>query len=207
MATVRVGPPPRGLAATLGVPGDKSIAHRALLLGALAEGTTTVSGFPGGADVLSSLGAIEALGARIARAGDAVRIEGAGSGRGSGGRVVIDCGNSGTTMRLTAGLGAGGPGTVVLDGDGSLRRRPMERVAAPLRAMGATVETTAGYAPVTVRSDALGAIDWTLPVPSAQVKSPILLAGLDERGPTRVPEPLQSSGHHDTLLTHPVESP
>src|SRR5439155_1130219 len=134
--------------------GDKSIAHRALLLGALAEGTTTVSGFPGGADVLSSLGAIEALGARIERAGDAVRIEGAGSRLGGGGRVVIDCGNSGTTMRLTAGLVAGGPGTVVLDGDGSLRRRPMERVAAPLRAMGATVETTAGHAPVTVRGAA-----------------------------------------------------
>jgi len=202
MATVRVGPPPRGLAATLGVPGDKSIAHRALLLGALAEGTTTVSGFPGGADVLSSLGAIEALGARIARAGDAVRIEGAGSRLGSGGRVVIDCGNSGTTMRLTAGLVAGGPGTVVLDGDGSLRRRPMERVAAPLRAMGATVETTAGHAPVTVRGAALGAIDWTLPIPSAQVKSAILLAGLGARGTTRVREPLASRDHTERLLAH-----
>ena len=202
MATVRVGPPPRGLAATLGVPGDKSIAHRALLLGALAEGTTTVSGFPGGADVLSSLGAIEALGARIERAGDGVRIEGAGSRLGSEGRVLIDCGNSGTTMRLTAGLVAGGPGTVVLDGDDSLRRRPMERVAAPLRAMGATVETTAGHAPVTVRGAALGAIDWTLPVPSAQVKSAILLAGLGARGTTRVREPLASRDHTERLLAH-----
>jgi len=202
MASVRVGPPPRGLAATLGVPGDKSIAHRALLLGALAEGTTTVSGFPGGGDVLSSLGAMRALGARIARAGDAVRIEGAGSRLGSGGRVVIDCGNSGTTMRLTAGLVAGGPGTVVLDGDHSLRRRPMERVAAPLRAMGATVETTAGHAPVTVRGAALGAIDWTLPVPSAQVKSAILLAGLGARGTTRVREPLASRDHTERLLGH-----
>src|SRR5262249_12782713 len=140
MAAVRVGPPPRGLAATLGVPGDKLIAHRALLPGALAEGATPGSRVPRGAGLLSSLGAGEALGARVERAGDTVRIEGAGARLGSAGRVTIDCGNSGTTMRLGAGLVAGGPGTVVLDGDRSLRRRPMERVAAPLRAMGATVE-------------------------------------------------------------------
>ncbi len=93
MATVRVGPPPGGLAATLGVPGDKSIAHRALLLGAVAEGATTVTGFPGGGDVLSSLGAMRALGVCIQQAGDAVRIEGAGARLGSDGRVAIDCGN------------------------------------------------------------------------------------------------------------------
>jgi len=202
MATVRVGPPSRGLVATLGVPGDKSIAHRALLLGALAEGTTTVSGFPGGGDVLSSLGAMRALGARLELDGDTVRIEGAGAGLGGGGRVAVDCGNSGTTMRLAAGLVAGGRGAVVLDGDASLRRRPMERVAAPLRAMGATVETSEGHAPVTVRGAALRAVEWTLPVASAQVKSAILLAGLRARGTTCVREPLVSRDHTERLLGH-----
>src|SRR5205823_13251079 len=104
--------------------------------------------------------------------------------------------------RLTAGLVVGGPGTVVLDGDCSLRRRPMQRVAAPLLAMWATVETTAGHAPVTVRGAALGAIDWTLPVPSAQLKSSILLAGLGARGRTRVREPLASRDHTERLLAH-----
>jgi 3-phosphoshikimate 1-carboxyvinyltransferase len=184
------------------VPGDKSIAHRALLLGALAEGTTTVTGFPHGGDVLSSLGAMRALGARIALDGDTVRIAGAGARLGVEDRVRIDCGNSGTTMRLGAGLVAGGPGTVVLDGDASLRRRPMERVAAPLRAMGATVETSAGHAPVTVLGGGLRGVEWTLPVASAQVKSAILLAGLRARGTTCVREPLASRDHTERLLGH-----
>jgi len=202
MATVRVGPPRRPLAGSFGVPGDKSIAHRALLLGGLADGVTTVLGFPRGADVLSSLGAVRALGARVDELpDDALRIEGCGHALG-GGPATIDCGNSGTTMRLTAGLVAGGGGTVVLDGDASLRRRPMERVADPLRAMGAGVETTDGHAPLTVRGAALRGIEWTLPVASAQVKSAILLAGLRAHGTTRVREPLPSRDHTERLLGH-----
>jgi 3-phosphoshikimate 1-carboxyvinyltransferase len=136
---IRVAAPSRGLTGELRVPGDKSIAHRALLLGALAEGTTVVTGFPGGADVLSSLGAIRALGAVAERAGDTVRVQGRAGALGPTGTTAVDCGNSGTTMRLLAGLVAAGAGTTVLDGDASLRRRPMRRIAEPLGAMGARV--------------------------------------------------------------------
>jgi 3-phosphoshikimate 1-carboxyvinyltransferase len=184
------------------VPGDKSIAHRALLLGALAEGTTTVDGFPGGADVRSTLGAVRALGATVEEIGATLHIAGRGTGLGPGGTVAIDCGNSGTTMRLTVGLAAGGRGTVVLDGDASLRRRPMERVAEPLRRMGARIETTEGHAPVTVHGGPLAGIDWALPVASAQVKTAILLAGLRARGTTRVCEPLASRDHTERMLGH-----
>jgi 3-phosphoshikimate 1-carboxyvinyltransferase len=199
---IRVAAPPRGLAGEVGVPGDKSIAHRALLLGALAEGTTVVTGFPGGADVLSSLGAIRALGARAERAGETVRVEGTAGRLGPPGSTAVDCGNSGTTMRLLAGLVAAGAGTTVLDGDGSLRRRPMGRVAEPLVAMGARVATTDGHAPVTVHGGPLAAIEWRLPVASAQVKSAVLLAGLRARGTTRVVEPLASRDHTERLLPH-----
>ena len=202
MADVRVAPPPAGLTGTLRVPGDKSVAHRALLLGALADGTTHVRGFPGGADVLSSLGAMRALGARVRRDGDEVEIAGCGAALGGADAVAIDCGNSGTTMRLTAGIAAGGRGTVTLDGDASLRRRPMERVAEPLRAMGATIETTDGHAPVTVRGGTLAPVDWTLRVPSAQVKSAILLAALRARGTTTIREPLASRDHTERMLAH-----
>src|SRR5206468_6921101 len=202
MSRVRVGPPASGLAGTLRVPGDKSIAHRALLLGALAEGTTTVTHFPSGADVLSSLGAMRALGARVTHAGETVRIEGRGAALGADGPVTLDCGNSGTTMRLGAGLVAPAPGPVVLDGDASLRRRPMERVAEPLRAMGATVETVGGHAPLTMRGGRLVGVDWTLRVPSAQVKSAILFAALRAEGTTTVREPLPSRDHTERLLAH-----
>src|SRR5207249_255042 len=128
------------------------------------------------------------------------RSGGAGAGLGDGARATIDCGNSGTTVRLGAGLAAGARGAVVLDGDASLRRRPMERVAEPLRRMGAEVATTDGHAPVTVRGGRLTAIEWALPVPSAQVKSAVLLAGLRARGTTRVREPLPSRDHTERLL-------
>jgi 3-phosphoshikimate 1-carboxyvinyltransferase len=197
---VRVSPPAGGLYGTTSVPGDKSIAHRALLFGALADGTTTVSGFSGGADVLATLRAVRALGAEVEEAGEEVRVHGHGL-RGSD-PVSIDCANSGTTMRLTAGLVAPGERTVTLDGDASLRRRPMERVAEPLRAMGAHLETTAGRAPVTVHGRPLVGIDVRLPVASAQVKSAVLLAGLGASGRTRVSEPIASRDHTERLLAY-----
>jgi 3-phosphoshikimate 1-carboxyvinyltransferase len=199
---IRVAAPKRGLTGEVTVPGDKSIAHRALLLGALAEGTTVVTGFPGGADVVSSLGAVRALGARGERAGEVVRIEGTAGRLGPSGTTAVDCGNSGTTMRLLSGLVAAGEGTTVLDGDDSLRRRPMRRIAEPLVAMGAHVETTDGHAPLTVRGASLAAIEWKLPVASAQVKSAVLLAGLRARGTTRIVEPLASRDHTERLLPH-----
>jgi len=195
-----VGPPRRALAGTVAVPGDKSIAHRALLLGALAEGLTRIARFPGSADTRSTLGAIRALGARADEAGDVVQVQGGGPGLGERTHATIDCGNSGTTMRLGAGLVAGACGAIVLDGDASLRRRPMERVAEPLRGMGAEVTTTDGRAPVTVRGGGLRGIEWTLPVPSAQVKSAVLLAGLRAHGTTRVRERHRSRDHTERLL-------
>jgi len=199
---VRVAPPRAGLSGGLDLPGDKSIAHRALLLGALAEGTTVVRGVPGGADVQATRAAVQRLGAHVREEEGTLHIEGQGAGLGVADRVAIDCANSGTTMRLGAGLVAGGPGTVVLDGDASLRRRPMERVAEPLRAMHAVVETTAGRAPVTVRGGSLLGVDWRSPVASAQVKSAILLAGLRARGTTTVREPLPSRDHTERLLAY-----
>jgi len=198
----RVGSPRAGLRGTLAVPGDKSIAHRAVLLGSLAEGISAVHGLPDGADVGSTIAAMRSLGVRIDQQESTARIEGQGLGLGANGRVEIDCGNSGTTMRLGAGLLAGGEGRYVLDGDASLRRRPMERVAAPLRQMGAVVETTDGRAPVTVAGGRLHAIDWATPVASAQLKSAVLLAGLRAKGITRVREPLLSRDHTERLLAH-----
>jgi len=202
MSALRVRPAGGALRGECRVPGDKSIGHRALLLGALADGATLVRGFPGGADVRATLGAIRTLGARAAWSGDEVRIDGAGLALGAAGPVTIDCANSGTTMRLGAGLAAGHAGEVTLDGDASLRRRPMERIAAPLRAMGARVETSDGRPPLRVVGGRLHAVEWTLPVASAQVKSAVLLAGLRAEGVTRVREPLRSRDHTERMLVH-----
>ena len=201
-AAVRVRGAGAPLAGTTTVPGDKSIAHRALLLGALADGTSTVRGFPGGADVRATLGAVRALGAPAEWQGDTVRIAGQGLGLGAGIDTAIDCANSGTTMRLTSGLVAAVPGRRTLDGDASLRRRPMERVAVPLRAMGARIETTAGRAPITIDGSALRGADWRMDVASAQVKSAVLLAGLRAGGPTSVVEPLPTRDHTERMLRH-----
>jgi len=200
MSVMWIGPPGRPLVGSQGFPGDKSIAHRAVLLGALAEGTQEIEGLPLGADVRASLAAVAALGARIEHHGDTVHVHGAGAAFGASGPAVVDCGNSGTTMRLLAGMLAGGSRPVTLDGDASLRRRPMERVAAPLRALGATVETTAGRPPLRIAPGRLHAIEWTLPVPSAQVKSAILLAGLRASGETVVHEPLATRDHTERML-------
>jgi len=201
-AAVRVARPAGVLRGVCEVPGDKSLAHRAVMLGALADGTTTVTGFPGGADVISTLDAVQRLGARARRDGPRVEIEGRGLELGQPGPVTLDCGNSGTTMRLMAGLVAGHAGAVTLVGDASLSRRPMERIAAPLRQMGALVTTTDGHAPVAVRGGALVGVECTLPVASAQVKSAILFAGLRARGTTCVREPLPSRDHTERMLGH-----
>lgn len=194
-----VGGPLRG---DVTVPGDKSIGHRALLLGALADGVSTVRGFSGGGDVRATLEAVQRLGASVAWRDQTVQVTGAGLELGEGRTTELDCANSGTTMRLGMGVVAGASGACVLDGDPSLRRRPMERVAEPLRAMGAGIETSDGRPPVRVRGGGLAGISWTLPVASAQVKSAILLAGLRARGITRVREPLASRDHTERLLAH-----
>jgi 3-phosphoshikimate 1-carboxyvinyltransferase len=202
MTSVRIGMPAGGLRGDMSVPGDKSITHRALLLGALADGTTEVRGFSGGADVRATLEAVRVLGARATCEGEVVRVEGGGLELGAGREVDLDCANSGTTMRLGMGVVAGVDASCTLDGDASLRQRPMERVAEPLRAMGAAVETTAGRAPVRIRGGGLMGLDYTLPVASAQLKSAVLLAGLRARGRTQVREPLPSRDHTERMLAH-----
>jgi 3-phosphoshikimate 1-carboxyvinyltransferase len=187
---------------TTAVPGDKSITHRALMLSALADGVSTIRGFPGGADVRATLGAVRVLGAPADWTGDTVRIEGRGLALGDGVDAAIDCANSGTTMRLMTGLVSAIAGRRTLDGDGSLRRRPMERVAAPLRAMGARITTTDGRAPIVVDGGGLRGVVTTMTVASAQVKSALLLAGLRASGTTTVVEPLPTRDHTERMLRH-----
>lgn len=185
----------------LQVPGDKSISHRVALLGAVANGTSTVKGFLQGDDCLATLAALRALGVGVALQNGELRIEGVGLGGLVAPREPLDLGNSGTAMRLLAGLLAGQPFDSVLTGDGSLRQRPMERVAEPLRAMGAKVATRSGKAPIRISGQyPLTAIDYTLPVASAQLKSALLLAGLRARGTTVVRSPGPSRDHTERLL-------
>lgn len=184
------------------VPGDKSISHRALILGALAEGETEIRGLLEAEDCLATLAILRALGVAIVADGGRVRI----AGRGWGGLRepdgVLDAGNSGTSLRLLAGVLAGRPLFSVLTGDASLRARPMRRIAEPLRAMGARVlgRGDGAYAPLAIRGGALRAITWRSPVASAQIKSAILLAGLQATGRTTVEEPSRSRDHTERLL-------
>lgn len=184
------------------VPGDKSISHRAALLGAIAVGTTEIGGFLEGEDCLATLGALAALGVDIEHEpGGALRVRGAGLAGLHAPPAALDLGNSGTSMRLLAGLLAGQEFDTVLVGDASLMSRPMERVAAPLRRMGADVSTRDGKPPVTIRGGRrLQAADHRLEVPSAQVKSALLLAGLQAGGRTRIHEPAQSRDHTERML-------
>jgi 3-phosphoshikimate 1-carboxyvinyltransferase len=185
----------------IGVPGDKSLSHRALLLGAIADGETRVTGFGRSADTESTLAAVRALGATVYEADvDTLRVFGDGLRGLTPPAEPIDCGNAGTLMRLLPGILAGQDGRFELTGDGSLRSRPMERIAEPLRQMGATVTTEDGHAPLVVESAPLRGIEYELPVASAQVKSAILLAGLYAEGETTVVEPLPTRDHTENLL-------
>ena len=182
------------------VPGDKSISHRAVLLGAIGEGETRVRGFGRSGDTQATLEAVRALGAEVDDlADDELLVHGVGLRGLRPGRV--DCGNAGTLMRLLAGVCAGQEGEFVLAGDRSLSARPMERVAAPLRRMGAEVETTDGHAPLVVRgTGSLRGIETEPEVASSQVKSAILLAGLNADGPTTVVERIPTRDHTELLL-------
>jgi 3-phosphoshikimate 1-carboxyvinyltransferase len=186
----------------IAVPGDKSISHRALLIGALTDGETRVRGFGRSADTLSTLEAVRALGVEVDEpADDELVMHGVGLRGLRPTDVPIDAGNAGTLMRLLTGVLAGQEGRYELTGDESLRTRPMDRVAEPLTRMGAHIETTNGLPPVVVEgTDALRAIDYALPVASAQVKSAILLAGLNAKGSTTVSEPVPTRDHTELML-------
>jgi 3-phosphoshikimate 1-carboxyvinyltransferase len=184
------------------MPGDKSISHRALLLGGIAEGVSTIRNWLPAADCQATLHAMRALGVRVDQLGPTeLVVHGVGL-RGLGRpSAPIDCQGSGTTLRLLAGILAGQPFTSTLDGHAGLRRRPMERVAVPLRQMGAQVEAHDGRPPLTVTGGNLRGIDYHLPVASAQVKSAILLAGLYADGRTVVHQPGPARDHTERMLS------
>jgi len=190
--------PAASLDGHLAVPGDKSVSHRSLLLGAVADGETVVRGWGRSGDTESTLGAVRALGVQVDENGDELVVHGVGL-RGLR-SAEIDCGNAGTLARLIVGLLAFQDGTFTLTGDESLSARPMERIAAPLRSMGAQIETTDGHLPLTVTGGPLTAIDYELPVASAQVKSAVLLAGLGATGRTTVIEPAPTRDHTELML-------
>jgi 3-phosphoshikimate 1-carboxyvinyltransferase len=184
----------------LRLPGDKSISHRYGMLGAFAEGTSRFSNFSTGADCASTLVCMEALGAKVRRLGSGqVEVTGVG-GEVTPSEGPLDCGNSGSTMRMISGLLAPQEGRFTLVGDASLSRRPMERVRKPLEAMGARLTLTEGHAPLVIEGGGLHAIDYTTPVPSAQIKSCILLAGLQTVGTTTVHEAVRTRDHSELAL-------
>jgi len=193
------------LRGTVRVPGDKSISHRALLFGAIAEGETRIEGLLPAEDPLSTAACLRAMGVVVSpiRAGEMVTVRGVGLDGFQEPGDVLDCGNSGTTMRLMLGLLAGRVGRhFVLTGDGSLRGRPMRRVGGPLAEMGAVIHgrKNGNFAPLAVLGQALHGATIRTPVASAQVKSAILLAALTASGPTTVIEPVQSRDHSERML-------
>lgn len=184
------------------VPGDKSISHRSIMLGSLADGVTTVEGFLEGEDALATLKAFTAMGVKIEGPVDGkLRIEGVGRDGLQAPEGDVYVGNSGTSMRLLAGILAGQNFAATMTGDVSLSKRPMERVAKPLRSMGAEVETQeGGRPPMTVRGGSLKGMHYDLPMASAQVKSCVLLAGLYAEGETSVTEPAPTRDHTERML-------
>ena len=199
------------LSGTFRVPGDKSISHRSIMLGSLAEGVTEVNGFLEAEDALATLKAFQSMGVNIERLGEGrVRIHGVGMKGLKAPKEALYVGNSGTSMRLLAGLLAGQPFDSVLTGDASLTRRPMKRVLDPLKEMGAVINSNEeGTAPIKISGvESLKAINYLMPMGSAQVKSCVLLAGLYAEGTTEVTEPVITRDHTEQMLRgfgYPVE--
>jgi 3-phosphoshikimate 1-carboxyvinyltransferase len=192
--------PARNVYGSLRLPGDKSISHRSGMLAAFAEGTSRFTNFSTGADCASTLSCMKAIGATINSISDgAVEITGV-SGRVTPSNQPLDCGNSGSSMRMISGLLAPQMGRFTLIGDASLSRRPMDRIRKPLEAMGASLTLTDGHAPLTIHGNPLQPICYTTPVPSAQVKTCVLLAGLQTTGTTTVREAVRTRDHSELAL-------
>lgn len=189
---------------TLTVPGDKSISHRAVMLGSIASGTTEIHHFLQGADCLSTISCFRRMGIEIENRGNLVLIHGKGMHGLSAPSGMLDCGNSGTTMRLMSGILAAQPFPSTLTGDASIRKRPMKRIMDPLSQMGAKISSIHdnGCAPLRVKSSRLHGIHYNSPVASAQVKSSVLLAGLYAEGVTSVTEPARSRNHTELMLRY-----
>ena len=193
--------PAKYLTGGVELPGDKSISHRYAMLAALAEGTSELRHFSAAVDCHSTLGCMSALGAEVKIDGDTVRVTGRGARGLKGGWRALDAGNSGTTMRLLAGILAGQNFSSKLTGDDSLQKRPMKRVITPLREMGADIRGREdNFAPLEIRAAKLHAIDYKMPMASAQVKSAVLLAGLFAGGVTGVTEPARTRDHTELAL-------
>jgi 3-phosphoshikimate 1-carboxyvinyltransferase len=192
--------PARTLQGSLTLPGDKSISHRYAMLAGLAEGTTRLSNFSTGADPRSSLACMEALGAKVVHNPDrTISITGT-AGTFQQPTAPLDCGNSGSTMRMLSGLIAPHPHTFTLIGDHSLTHRPMERIRKPLAQMGAKLDLVDGHAPITIHGGPLHAIDFDTPIPSAQVKTAVLFAGLQANGTTSLTESIRTRDHSEHAL-------
>jgi 3-phosphoshikimate 1-carboxyvinyltransferase len=193
--------PARSVKGRLHVPGDKSISHRYALIAAVAEGTSHLLNYSPGADCQSTLSCLHRLGVDIRQDKErAVIVQGRGFERWRSSSDPLDAGNSGSTMRMLAGLVAAQPFTTMMVGDDSLSRRPMGRVIEPLTRMGARIDATEGHAPLTIHGARLQAIAHVPEVPSAQVKSAVLLAGLHAEGTTSVTEPAQTRDHTERAL-------
>jgi 3-phosphoshikimate 1-carboxyvinyltransferase len=192
----------RGIKGTITVPGDKSISHRGLLLGTIAEGNTRIYNLSSSADVMSTMRCLKQLGVEVIENDDFLAIAGNGLYGLKRPSVPLDCGNSGTSMRLLSGILAAQPFTSTLVGDDSLSKRPMRRIIEPLTQMGAKIESRpGGLAPLKIHGNQLNSIHYLNPVASAQIKSCILLAGLYARGITTVVEPHPSRDHTERMLT------
>ena len=193
--------PAASVEGAIAVPGVKGISQRAVLLGAVADGESEIRGFGPAADTEAAISVVRQLGVEVDDVGETMRVRGAGLRGLRESEDPLDCGNAGTVLRLVSGILAGQEGRFVLTGDESLSRRPHERIAEPLRRMGARVETTNGGAPVLIEGGKLSPIRYELPVASAQVKSAVLLAGLlADGGPTTVVERVPTRDHTERLL-------
>src|SRR5277367_2945069 len=192
--------PARNVRGAVSLPGDKSISHRYAMLAAIADGPSRLANYSTGADCASTLGCMRSLGVNWERKeGNVIEVQGRGLALAAP-AAALDCGNSGSTMRMLSGIVAGQKFSSEMVGDESLSRRPMERVIAPLTAMGAQIESQGGLPPLRITGGGLNAIDYKMPVASAQVKSCLLFAGLFADGETRVEEPLRTRDHGEVAL-------
>ncbi len=195
--------PKTGLKGSIKIPGDKSISHRAVMFGSIAKGDTHITGFLPGDDCMSTIGCFRSLGIEIEANGENVTVHGKGINGLTAPKNNLDVGNSGTTIRLISGILSAQNFDTVLNGDASIQKRPMKRIINPLSLMGADIESTNdGYAPLTIHGKKLNAIEYTMPVASAQVKSSILLASLFAEGTTVINEPVASRNHTEIMLNH-----
>jgi 3-phosphoshikimate 1-carboxyvinyltransferase len=198
-STTQIVQPARGFRGSLMLPGDKSISHRYAMLAGFAEGTSRLTNFSTGADPHSSLACMAAMGAEVETVGKTIEVTGA-AGVLAQPKGNLDCGNSGSTMRMLAGLVAAQDGVYRFTGDESLTVRPMERIRRPLEQMGARIELTDGHAPMTVRGGPLRGIDFEAPIASAQVKTAVLFAGLQAAGITSIAEKVRTRDHSEHAL-------